>query len=459
MEKLWKGRTGGQINAQANDFNASIAVDQRMVYEDIKGSIAHAAMLGVTGIIDAGSAEQIVAGLQQLQADIASGAVAIDPTSEDIHSFVETELTQRIGDAGKKLHTARSRNDQVALDTRMYLANGCDMVVEQLKEAIGAIAEAATQHAATIMPGYTHLQRAQPITFGHHLMAYAAMFLRDIERVRQAKARMLILPLGSGALAGTTYPIDRRKVCEALGFQDICFNSIDGVSDRDFVLDTAYAMSLIMAHLSRFCEEVILWCSWEYRFVTLSDDYSTGSSIMPQKKNPDIAELIRGKTGRVYGDLTTLLTMVKGLPLAYNKDLQEDKAAVFEAVDTVLACLPLFSGMLQTMTVHGDMMRKAASEGFINATDCADYLTKKGMPFRDAYRIVGELVAEAMEKGKTLETLTLDEYRAFSDQFEADIFEAINLDTCVRNRISEGGTAPESVLKQIAYVKEELQHV
>jgi argininosuccinate lyase len=459
MEKLWKGRIQGEIDEQANGFNSSIHIDARMYKQDILGSVAHAKMLGKTGIISADDAEKIVDGLMDILSAIESGTLKIDPQYEDIHSFVEGELTKNIGDAGKKLHTARSRNDQVALDARMYLGGEYAGITAMLKTLVATLTDSAEKYAETVMPGYTHMQRAQPVTLGHHLMAYAAMFMRDIERLADAKKRLLVSPLGSGALAGTTYPIDREMVCTELGFNGITLNSIDGVSDRDFAIETAFVMSLIMAHISRLCEELILWCSWEFRFVELDDAFSTGSSIMPQKKNPDIAELARGKVGRVYGDLMTLLTMVKGLPLAYNKDMQEDKEAVFDAVDTVKACLPLISGMVATMKVNAGNMRSAAAKGFINATDCADYLAKKGMPFREAYKAVGEMVAYCADSDKTLETLSLEEYKEYSEMFEEDVFDAIDLDNCVKSRLSEGGTSPESVKKQIASVRGELKNV
>jgi argininosuccinate lyase len=459
MEKLWSGCLRGAPDAMAESFNSSIAFDSRMYRQDIAGSIAHANMLGKTGIIPPDQAALIAEGLRGILADIESGALEIGRGHEDIHSFVEHELTQKIGAAGKMLHTARSRNDQTALDLRMYLAEGCSEVSSMLKALITAITGVAEANLTAVMPGYTHMQRAQPVTLGHHLMAYAAMFLRDLSRLADAKKRILIMPLGSGALAGTTYPIDRRAVCAELGFEDISLNSIDGVSDRDFAIEAAFAMSMIMAHLSRLSEELILWCSWEFRFIELSDAYSTGSSIMPQKKNPDIAELARGKTGRVYGDLAALLTAVKGLPLAYNKDLQEDKEAVFDALDTVRACLPLFAGMISTMRIYPKNMRRAAAVGFINATDCADYLAKKGLPFRDAYRTAGGLVAWAADAGRTLETLTLEEYRRFSELFDDDVFEAVDLDNCVKRRNSEGGTSPESVARQISLTREALAGV
>ena len=452
-EKMWAGRFKKQLDSEVNDFNSSIRVDCRMYRSDIGGSMAHAAMLARQGIIGDDDAEMIIKGLEGILADLDSGALEFDMTAEDIHMFVEAELTKRIGDTGKKLHTARSRNDQVALDVRLYLRDEAEEVKKLLKELITVITDKAEEYKATVMPGYTHLQRAQPITFGHHLMAYAQMFLRDVSRIEDAADRMNFSPLGSCALAGTTYPTDRMAVANALKMKGICENSLDGVSDRDFAVELANACSLIMMHLSRFSEEVILWSSWEFKFIELDDAYSTGSSIMPQKKNPDIAELVRGKTGRVYGDLITLLTMLKGLPLAYNKDMQEDKEAVFDAMDTVKQCLSIFAPMLGTMTVIEKNMLDAAAKGFINATDLADYLTKKGTPFRTAYKISGTLVAYCIDKGTVLEKLTLDELKQFSEEFEEDVFDAINLENCTFRRNSEGGTAVESVEKQIALVR------
>ena len=455
-EKMWAGRFKKQLDAEVNDFNSSIRVDCRMYKSDIGGSIAHAAMLGAQGIIEKEDADKIIAGLNSILADLESGALTFDMTAEDIHMFVEAELTKRIGDTGKKLHTARSRNDQVALDIRLHLRDEADEVIALLKELITVITDCAEKYKATVMPGYTHLQRAQPITFGHHLMAYAQMFLRDISRVEDAKDRMNFSPLGSCALAGTTYPTDRMAVAASLNMSGICENSLDGVSDRDFAVELANAMALIMMHLSRFSEEVILWSSWEFKFIELDDAYSTGSSIMPQKKNPDIAELVRGKTGRVYGNLVTLLTMLKGLPLAYNKDMQEDKEAIFDCLDTVKQCLSIFAPMLSTMTVIEKNMKDAAAKGFINATDVADYLTKKGVPFRTAYKISGTLVAYCIDKNTVLEKLSLSEFKEFSDVFEEDIFDAINLENCTFRRNSQGGTAVESVEAQIKSVRAKL---
>ena len=444
--KLWKGRFQKEADPKTNDFNSSISIDSRMYKEDIEGSIAHATMLGAAGIIDKSESEKICAELEKIEKDIETGALHIDPDAEDIHTFIEGELTARIGDAGKRLHTARSRNDQVALDVRLTLRKECAGLIEQLKELINVLCDRAEEYADTVMPGYTHLQRAQPITFGHHLMAYAEMFLRDIGRMQDALKRMDVCPLGSGALAGTTYPLDRDLTAKLLGFSGVSRNSLDGVADRDFCAEIAAAISLAMVHLSRFSEEIILWCSWEFKFIELDDAFSTGSSIMPQKKNPDITELIRGKSGRVFGDLMALLTMMKGLPLAYNKDMQEDKEAVFDAVDTLRLCLTPFIPMLKTMRVLKENMRAAAAKGFINATDCADYLVaSKGLPFRDAYKITGELVALCIERGLTLETLPIDEYKKVCNAFDGGVYEAINLEKCVRDRKVKGAPCPENV--------------
>ncbi len=457
MTKIWQGRMESTLDSAADDFNRSIRFDSRMYREDITGSIAHAEMLARRGIITREDADAIENGLAEILRDIEDGKLSIDPMAEDIHSFVEAELTDRIGEPGKRLHTARSRNDQVALDLRLYLRKRCGDVKEQLRELTRTLCRKAEEYADTVMPGYTHLQRAQPVTFGHHLMAYAQMFLRDIGRVEDAERRMDVSPIGCCALAGTTYDTDRQFEARELGFTDVAANSIDGVSDRDFCVELASAMALIMTHLSRFSEEIVLWSSWEYKFVELSDAYSTGSSIMPQKKNPDMAELCRGKTGRVYGDLMALLTVLKGLPLAYNKDMQEDKEAIFDAFDTVSACLEVFTPMVGTMAVNSGRMRDAAAGGFINATDLADYLVGKGTPFRTAYKLVGEIVAQCVETGRTLETLPLDEYRRYSEQFGEDLYGAINIDACVRRRTSEGGPTKTSVLKQIESVMEKLQ--
>ena len=427
-----------------------------MYRQDIRGSMAHAAMLGAQGIITQSEAQTLIDGLAGILEDLESGKLEIDGTCEDIHMFVEQVLTERLGDVGKKLHTARSRNDQVALDLRMYLRDENSEILEELKALLGVVAELAGKNQSVIMPGYTHLQRAQPVTFGHHLMAYAMMLLRDRDRFRDAGRRMNISPIGCCALAGTTYDTDRRLEAEKLGFDGIARNSMDGVSDRDFCVEFMSACSILMMHLSRLSEELILWSSWEFRFVELSDAYTTGSSIMPQKKNPDMAELIRGKTGRVYGDLLALLTTLKGLPLAYNKDMQEDKESVFDAVDTVHKCLKVMTPMLATMTVRADNMKKAAQGGFINATDLADYLVKRGMPFRTAYKISGQIVARCIAEGKVLETLPLAVYREYSELFDEELYGEIDLANCVEKRISEGGTSQASVAAQIAYVKEEL---
>lgn len=455
--KMWAGRFSKEVDDRVNDFNSSIRFDCRMYEQDIKGSLAHAAMLAAQGIIPQEDADAIAAGLEGILADLKSGALVFDPGAEDIHMFVEAELTKRIGGAGKRLHTARSRNDQVALDLRLTLREEAKEIKALLLALISELRDRAAEHLDTVMPGYTHLQRAQPVTFAHHLAAYANMFSRDVGRVSDAAARMEFCPLGSGALAGTTYPIDRQRTAAALGFTAPTANSLDGVSDRDFCIELANAIAVIMMHLSRFSEEIVAWCSWEFKFIELDDAFATGSSIMPQKKNPDVAELVRGKTGRVYGDLMTLLTMMKGLPLAYNKDMQEDKEAVFDAVDTVKLCLKTFTPMLHTMTVLKENMRAAAAKGFINATDCADYLTKKGVPFRDAYKITGGLVAECIRRGLTLETLPLEDYRAASGVFAEDVYGAINLETCVKGRLSEGGPSPDAVKKQLALITEFLE--
>ena len=449
MAKMWAGRTSGQTDLIADDFNRSIHFDCRMYREDIRGSIAHAAMLAKQGIITNEEAETLQKGLKGILSDLESGALTFDFTAEDIHMFVEAELTARLGDVGKKLHTARSRNDQVALDLRLLLREEIDDIVKALRELLSVLCDKAEVYADTIMPGYTHLQRAQPITFGHYLMAYAAMLLRDLSRYTDARARMNFSPIGSCALAGTTYDTDRAFEAELLGFDGVMGNSLDGVSDRDFCLEFLSASSILMTHLSRMAEECILYSSWEFSFIEFSDAYTTGSSIMPQKKNPDMAELIRGKTGRVFGDMVAMFTILKGLPLAYNKDMQEDKERVFDTVDTVKACLAVLTPMLRTMTVKKENMRKAAAGGFINATDLADYLTKKGMPFRTAYKVSGELVAFCIQNGTVLENLPLSLYREYSELFDEGVFDAIDLDACVARRISEGGTSKESVLKQV----------
>ena len=456
MAKMWAGRTDGVTEQIADDFNSSIRFDSRMYRQDITGSMAHAAMLGATGILPQKDCDTLIDGLDGILQDLENGKLAFDMSCEDIHMFVEQELTNRLGDVGKKLHTARSRNDQVALDIRMYLREETGTVSSLVKELIRAVTAQAETYKAAIMPGYTHLQRAQPITFGHHLMAYAMMLLRDLDRLADCRRRMNQSPIGCCALAGTTYPTDRLFEAAKLGFDGICLNSMDGVSDRDFCVELLSAFSILMMHLSRFSEEIILWSSWEFKFVELSDAYTTGSSIMPQKKNSDMAELVRGKTGRVYGDLMALLTTLKGLPLAYNKDMQEDKESIFDACDTVEMCLKVFTGMVSTMTANTDRMKKAAQTGFINATDLADYLAKKGLPFRSAYKISGSIVAHCIAEGTVLEDLPLKEYQKFSDLFDEDVYQEISLETCVRKRISEGGTSVASVEAQIAYVKEKI---
>lgn len=454
MAKMWAGRTSGVTDSIADDFNSSIRFDCKMYKQDITGSMAHAAMLGAKGILPKKEADQLIDGLQGILDDLESGALEFDLSCEDIHMFVEQVLTQRLGDVGKKLHTARSRNDQVALDLRMYLRAEIDEIAALVRDVLDAILRQAENHKGVIMPGYTHLQRAQPILFSHHLMAYAMMLLRDLDRLKDCRRRMNVSPIGCCALAGTTYDTDRRFEAWKLGFDDVARNSIDGVSDRDFCVELMSALSVLMMHLSRFSEELILWASWEFQFIELSDAYTTGSSIMPQKKNPDIAELVRGKTGRVYGDLVALLTTLKGLPLAYNKDMQEDKETVFDAVETAKMCLKVFAPMLATMTIRSENMKKAAQEGFINATDLADYLVKKGLPFRSAYKISGQIVAKCISDGCVLETLPLAEYQAFSELFAEDLYGDIDLQTCVEKRSSEGGTSAASVEAQIAYVKE-----
>ncbi len=455
-DMMWAGRFSKKIDDTVNAFNSSIAFDGRMYRHDIQGSIAHATMLGDCGIITKGDSLQIIDGLKGILSDIDSGKLELDPSAEDIHMFIEAELTKRLGDVGKRLHTSRSRNDQVAVDIRLYLRDEIKEIYELVKKLAVTLVGMAEQHTETIMPGYTHLQRAQPITFAHHLMAYVFMFLRDLERLQDTSKRMNYCPLGSGALAGTTYHTNRKQTAELLGFTAPMPNSLDGVSDRDFCVELNCALSLIMTHLSRFSEEIIMWCSWEFKFIELDDAFATGSSIMPQKKNPDITELIRGKTGRVNGDLVTLLSMLKGLPLAYNKDMQEDKEAVFDAVDNVKLCVKTFIPMISTMKVLKENMRNAAARGFINATDCADYLVKKGMPFRDAYKITGTLVAQCIEKGYTLETLPIEDYKAMTELFDDDVYNAINLETCVRERKSEGGPSPDAVKVQIEIAKKSL---
>ena len=450
MAKMWAGRTDGQTDRLADDFNSSIGFDCRMYRQDITGSMAHAAMLGATGILPKADADTLIDGLQTILDDLGSGKLQFDPTCEDIHMFVEQVLTEQLGDVGKKLHTARSRNDQVALDLRMYLREQCDTISAQVKTLIEALVDRAAEYKSAIMPGYTHLQRAQPITFGHHLMAYAMMLLRDRSRLSDCRKRMNRSPIGCCALAGTTYPTDRAMEAAQLGFDGICMNSLDGVSDRDFCAEFLSTLAILMMHLSRLSEELILWTSWEFGFVELSDAYTTGSSIMPQKKNSDMAELIRGKTGHVYGDLVGLLTMLKGLPMAYNKDMQEDKEGVFDACDTVSMCLPVMTGMIETMTAKPEAMKKAAQRGFINATDLADYLVRKGLPFRSAYKISGAIVGDCVKSGAVLEELPLETYQQYSDLFDSDVYEAIDLTACVEKRTSAGG--PAKVQEQIDYV-------
>lgn len=450
---MWAGRFQKALDKKADDFNSSLRFDCRMYAQDIKGSMAHAAMLAKQGIVPEADVDLILDGLQSILDDLNTGKLAFDDNAEDIHMFVEAELTKRIGDAGKKLHTARSRNDQVAVDIRLYLRDKATEVVGLIKALVFEVVNKAEESADVIAPGYTHLQRAQPISFGHQLMAYAMMLLRDIDRIEDAVARMNVSPLGSCALAGTTYPTDRAFVAEKLGFDDVTKNSIDGVSDRDFCVELMSAFAILMMHLSRFSEEIILWSSWEFKFIELDDSYTTGSSIMPQKKNPDMAELVRGKTGRVYGNLMALLTTLKGLPLAYNKDMQEDKEAIFDSLDTVIMCLEVFAPMIATMKVNAENTYRAAQKGFINATDLADYLTKKGVPFRMAYKMVGEIVAECIAKNCVLDELPLSEYKNHSEVFEEDLYDEISLETCVSKRLSEGGASPSSVRKQVEWVR------
>ncbi len=454
MSKMWAGRSLGDIDKLADDFNSSIHFDKRLYKQDITGSIAHAAMLAEKAIISKEDSKEIISGLCDILDDIENGKLEFDLTAEDIHMFVEAELTKRIGDVGKRLHTARSRNDQVAVDLRLYLREQSELLTDQLKQLLAAIHDQATKHKTTIMPGYTHLQRAQPITFAHHLLAYAMMFMRDIGRIEDAVKRMNLSPLGCCALAGTTYETDREMTAKALGFDGVMLNSLDGVSDRDFCVELVGAYAVVMMHLSRFSEEIILWSSWEFKFIELSDSYTTGSSIMPQKKNPDMAELVRGKTGRVYGDLMALLTTLKGLPLAYNKDMQEDKEAVFDALDTVQKCVEIFVPMIKTMTALPENMYKAAGKGFINATDVADYLVKKGVAFRTSYKIVGELVAHCISNNVVLEKLPLEKYKEYNELFDNDLYNEISLETCVQKRISSGGTSIKSIEKQLAVLAE-----
>ena len=455
--KLWAGRFQKETDTLVNDFNSSIGFDARLYKQDIQGSMAHAAMLGRQGIIEEHEAEKIINGLKTILSEIEGDGVEFSLDNEDIHMNIEAMLTQRIGDAGKRLHTARSRNDQVAVDTRLYVKEEIPVIISMILDLEQVLAEKAREHTDTVMPGYTHLQRAQPTTFGHYMMAYANMFKRDVTRLEDCLERLDECPLGAGALATTTYPVDRFQTAKALGFRKPTDNSMDSVSDRDYAIELLSALSILMMHLSRFSEEIILWCSWEFKFVDLDDAYSTGSSIMPQKKNPDVAELVRGKTGRVYGDLITLLTMMKGLPLAYNKDMQEDKEALFDAIDTVEVCLPVFAAMVNTLSVRRHNMERAAAGGFINATDCADYLVKKGMPFRDAYRTVGQLVAQCVKEDKSLADLTLEEYKEYSEHFDADIYRAIDLGTCVAGRCVTGGPAPSEVERQIGVIRRFLE--
>ena len=455
--KLWQGRLEGDVDERLDRLNRSIGFDARMYRQDIRGSMAHAAMLGRIGVLSEDEAASIAAGLEGILADLDSGALEIDQTCEDIHTFVEAELTRRIGTPGKKLHTARSRNDQVALDLRLYLADEIEHTRARCGAVVETLCSVAEKHLDTVMPGYTHLQRAQPVTLAHHLMAYAQMLLRDRERLAQCRARTMVSPLGAGALAGTGYALDRQFVAGQLGMHGVSENSLDAVSDRDFALELLSDLSILMAHLSRFAEEICLWCSLEFRFMALDDRFSTGSSIMPQKKNPDLAELIRGKTGRVYGALTTLLTAVKGLPLSYNKDLQEDKEAVFDALDTANLCLDVLPPMLETATFFPERMRRAAAEGFLNATDCADYLVGRGVPFRDAYAVSGKLVRLCAQRGETLDALPLEEYRKVHPAFDEDVYAFIDLANCVSKRSVYGGPAPEAVRVQIQNARAALQ--
>ena len=456
MAKMWAGRTAGDVNELADFFNSSISFDSRLYKQDITGSMAHAAMLSAQGIISSDDADSIISALKQILQDIESGNLQIDPKAEDIHMFVEQVLTERIGDTGKKLHTARSRNDQVALDLRLYLRDYADEVSSLLKDLVKALKTQAEKNIDVIMPGFTHLQHAQPVLFSHYMLAYAMMFLRDIDRIKDCRKRINVSPIGCCALAGTTYDTDRALEAKKLGFDSVCLNSLDGVSDRDFCVELLSSLSLVMTHLSRLSEELILWSSQEFSFIELSDDFTTGSSIMPQKKNPDMAELCRGKTGRVYGDLMGLLTTLKGLPLAYNKDMQEDKEGVFDACDTVKMCLSVCTPMILSMKVNKDNMLESAKKGFMNATDLADYLVIKGLPFRDAYKISGSVVAYCIQTGHILEDLPLSEYKKFSTLISDDVYQAIDLANCVQKRSSEGGTSTESVKKQLASLEDAL---
>ena len=443
--KLWGGRFATGTDKATDDFNSSISFDARLYKQDIEGSLAHAEMLGRCGIIPVEDAKLICITLMEILADIESGQVEFEVDAEDIHMNTEKILISRIGDTGKRLHTGRSRNDQVALDLRMYLKVETGKIKSMLTELLDVLLTTSEQHLSTILPGYTHLQRAQPVTLAHHMMAYFQMFRRDIGRLEDCFRRMDVMPLGSGALAGTTYPLDRQFVADKLGFAAITENSLDGVSDRDFAIELASCISMIMMHLSRFSEELVLWSSGEFSFVEMDDAFSTGSSIMPQKKNPDVAELVRGKTGRVYGSLMSLLTVMKSLPLAYNKDMQEDKEAIFNAVDTVKMCLPVFTKMLATMKISKDNMYRAAQGGFTNATDVADYLVKKGIPFRSAHEIIGKMVLYCINHHKAIEDLSMEEFKSFSDKIEQDVYEEISLEKCISGRSLPGGPAIESV--------------
>ncbi|MCI7401779.1 MAG: argininosuccinate lyase [Christensenella sp.] len=455
-EKMWQGRFQKELDSRVNDFNSSISFDCRMYKEDILGSIAHATMLGKQNIISLEDSKLIVNELNNIMNDLENGNLQIDMQAEDIHMFIEAELTKRLGVVGKRLHTARSRNDQVAVDTKMYVKNQINEIKALLLDLIKTLIDLAENNLDTVMPGYTHMQRAQPITFAHHLMAYVEMFKRDLSRFNNAYELMDSMPLGSGALATTTYNIDREYTASLLGFSNVTLNSLDGVSDRDFCMETASDIAIAMVHLSRLSEEIILWCSWEFKFVELDDAYATGSSIMPQKKNPDITELVRGKTARTIGNLNTLLVMMKGLPLAYNKDMQEDKQAIFDSIDTIKICISTMIPMLATMKVNKQNMLNAGQKGFINATDCADYLVKKGLAFRDAYKITGSLVAKCIELNETLDSLPIEEYKKISEVFDVDVYNAISLNTCVKERKVIGGPSPEVVKKHIQIIKDTL---
>ncbi len=451
--KLWGGRFSKDTDQKVDDYNSSIRFDKKMYRQDIAGSMAHAAMLGKQGIISRDDADKIISTLGDILADIEAGRIEFNIEAEDIHMNIETILIERIGDVGKRLHTGRSRNDQVALDLRLYLLDETLNVQNELVSLMKSVVKLAEDNMDVVMPGYTHLQRAQPILFSHHMMAYYEMLRRDLTRLEQIRERMSVSPLGSGALAGTTYPLDRDFTADRLGLKSVSANSLDGVSDRDFAIETAFVMSMIMMHLSRFSEEIILWSSKEFHFIELDDAYSTGSSIMPQKKNPDIAELTRGKTGRVYGSLMGLLTVMKGIPLAYNKDMQEDKEQVFDAVETVQMCLPVFEGMISTMTVCREEMISAAKGGFTNATDAADYLVKKGLPFRDAHKVIGEIVAYCIEHNKNIDELSMEEFKTFSSLFDRSVYDAVDIMTCVNMRDVKGGTASGRVQDEIKAAK------